>query len=185
MQVNTCMILEWATGHGVQGPGRSDAEGPAGQAPRAQRPDPRELCEPLRWRGSQRPSIWASWRPRTSSPPSGGAGRSCTTSTPSAVGHPGTRIAKFEHPPACAERLSSEPRRTHGRPADLRVRHLHRSSPERVGKHSPPDLTASTGATASLRLAAGSSWEHRRVYGSGIADVIGTVLESAPPRRRP
>jgi DNA-binding transcriptional ArsR family regulator/uncharacterized protein YndB with AHSA1/START domain len=29
----------------------------------------------------------------------------------------------------------------------------------------------------------GSSWEHRRVDGSGIADVVGTVLESAPPRR--
>jgi uncharacterized protein YndB with AHSA1/START domain/DNA-binding transcriptional ArsR family regulator len=29
----------------------------------------------------------------------------------------------------------------------------------------------------------GSSWEHRRVDGSGIADVIGTVLEVAPPHR--
>ena len=29
----------------------------------------------------------------------------------------------------------------------------------------------------------GSGWEHRRVDGSGIADVIGTVLESDPPRR--
>jgi len=29
----------------------------------------------------------------------------------------------------------------------------------------------------------GSPWEHRRVDGSGIADVIGTVLESVPPRR--
>lgn len=28
-----------------------------------------------------------------------------------------------------------------------------------------------------------SSWEHRRVDGSGIADVVGTVLESLPPRR--
>ncbi len=30
---------------------------------------------------------------------------------------------------------------------------------------------------------AGSTWEHRRSDGSGIADVIGTVLESVPPRR--
>jgi uncharacterized protein YndB with AHSA1/START domain/DNA-binding transcriptional ArsR family regulator len=30
---------------------------------------------------------------------------------------------------------------------------------------------------------AGSTWEHRRVDGSGVADVVGTVLESAPPRR--
>ena len=29
----------------------------------------------------------------------------------------------------------------------------------------------------------GSQWEHRRVDGSGIADVVGTVLESDPPRR--
>jgi uncharacterized protein YndB with AHSA1/START domain/DNA-binding transcriptional ArsR family regulator len=29
----------------------------------------------------------------------------------------------------------------------------------------------------------GSSWEHRRVDGSGVADVVGTVLESDPPRR--
>jgi uncharacterized protein YndB with AHSA1/START domain len=29
----------------------------------------------------------------------------------------------------------------------------------------------------------GSPWEHRRVDGSGIPDVIGTVLESEPPRR--
>jgi uncharacterized protein YndB with AHSA1/START domain/DNA-binding transcriptional ArsR family regulator len=28
-----------------------------------------------------------------------------------------------------------------------------------------------------------SPWEHRRVDGSGIADVIGTVVESEPPRR--
>lgn len=29
----------------------------------------------------------------------------------------------------------------------------------------------------------GSRWEHRRIDGSGIADVIGTVLEAIPPRR--
>lgn len=29
----------------------------------------------------------------------------------------------------------------------------------------------------------GSPWEHRRVDGSGIADVVGVVLESEPPRR--
>ena len=29
----------------------------------------------------------------------------------------------------------------------------------------------------------GSRWEHRRVDGSGIADVTGTVLETDPPRR--
>jgi uncharacterized protein YndB with AHSA1/START domain/DNA-binding transcriptional ArsR family regulator len=29
----------------------------------------------------------------------------------------------------------------------------------------------------------GSSWEHRRTDGSGIADVVGTVLEAVPPER--
>ncbi len=29
----------------------------------------------------------------------------------------------------------------------------------------------------------GSAWEHRRVDGSGVVDVAGTVLESVPPRR--
>ena len=29
----------------------------------------------------------------------------------------------------------------------------------------------------------GSPWEHRRTDGSGIADVVGTVLESDPPNR--
>ena len=29
----------------------------------------------------------------------------------------------------------------------------------------------------------GSPWEHRRLDDSGVADVIGTVLESVPPRR--
>jgi uncharacterized protein YndB with AHSA1/START domain/DNA-binding transcriptional ArsR family regulator len=30
---------------------------------------------------------------------------------------------------------------------------------------------------------AGSTWEHRRTDGSGVVDVVGTVVESAPPRR--
>ena len=29
----------------------------------------------------------------------------------------------------------------------------------------------------------GSGWEHRRTDGSGIADVVGSVLESSPPTR--
>lgn len=29
----------------------------------------------------------------------------------------------------------------------------------------------------------GSPWEHRRVDGSGVADLVGTVVESTPPRR--
>ncbi|GGY40796.1 putative transcriptional regulator, ArsR family protein [Streptomyces xanthochromogenes] len=29
----------------------------------------------------------------------------------------------------------------------------------------------------------GSTWEHRRLDGSGVADVVGTVVESVPPKR--
>jgi uncharacterized protein YndB with AHSA1/START domain len=29
----------------------------------------------------------------------------------------------------------------------------------------------------------GSRWEHRRADGSGVADIVGTVIESAPPAR--
>ncbi|MCW2523516.1 MAG: ArsR family transcriptional regulator [Frankiales bacterium] len=46
------------------------------------------------------------------------------------------------------------------------------------------DLTAQYWGHANISdWQAGSHWEHRRVDGSEIADVIGTVLESDPPRR--
>jgi hypothetical protein len=68
----------------------------------------------LRWRGSQRPSIWACRRPRTSSPPSARTGRSCTTSTRPATGHPGTLDRQIRTtPPARAQRhLHGTGRRT-------------------------------------------------------------------------
>ncbi len=59
------------------------------------------------------------------------------------------------------------------------------SSPERVWDAlTDPDLTAQYWGHSNVSdWQAGSSWEHRRTDGSGIADVIGTVLESVPPRR--
>ena len=59
------------------------------------------------------------------------------------------------------------------------------SSPERVWEAlTDPDLTADYWGHSNVSdWRAGSRWEHRRVDGSGIADVIGTVLESVPPRR--
>jgi uncharacterized protein YndB with AHSA1/START domain len=59
------------------------------------------------------------------------------------------------------------------------------SSPERVwAALTDPDLTAQYWGHSNVSdWQAGSTWEHRRVDGSGIADVIGTVLESTPPRR--
>jgi len=47
-----------------------------------------------------------------------------------------------------------------------------------------PDLTAQYWAHSNVSdWQPGSSWEHRRTDGSGIADVVGTVVEAQPPRR--
>lgn len=46
------------------------------------------------------------------------------------------------------------------------------------------DLTAAYWGHANVSdWQPGSRWEHRRTDGSGIADVVGTVLEATPPRR--
>ena len=127
----------------------------------------------------------ASWRPRTSSPPSAGAGRSCTTSTPSRSWAIQDRwIAKFERPRLRALSTSSdEPRRTPwptGRATCTSpTSKAHRSG---SGKpHRPGSDRPYWGHSNVSDWQAGSSWEHRRVDGSGIAESIGTVLESAPP----
>jgi len=59
------------------------------------------------------------------------------------------------------------------------------SSPERVWEAlTDRDLTARYWGHSNVSdWHEGSAWEHQRVDGSGIADVVGTVLESAPPRR--
>jgi uncharacterized protein YndB with AHSA1/START domain/DNA-binding transcriptional ArsR family regulator len=59
------------------------------------------------------------------------------------------------------------------------------ASPERVWEAlTDPDLTAQYWGHSNISdWLVGSSWEHRRVDGSDIADVVGTVLESLPPRR--
>jgi uncharacterized protein YndB with AHSA1/START domain/DNA-binding transcriptional ArsR family regulator len=58
------------------------------------------------------------------------------------------------------------------------------ASPERVWEAlTDAELTAQFwGHSNTSDWQPGSTWEHRRVDGSGIADVIGTVLESRPPR---
>jgi uncharacterized protein YndB with AHSA1/START domain/DNA-binding transcriptional ArsR family regulator len=59
------------------------------------------------------------------------------------------------------------------------------ATPERVWEAlTDADLTARYWGHSNVSdWQVGSAWEHRRVDGSGIADVIGTVLESVPPRR--
>lgn len=60
-----------------------------------------------------------------------------------------------------------------------------RSTPERVWQAlTDPDLTARYWGHRNVSdWQAGSTWEHQRTDGSGIADVTGTVLETDPPRR--
>jgi uncharacterized protein YndB with AHSA1/START domain/DNA-binding transcriptional ArsR family regulator len=96
-------------------------------------------------------------------------------------------IAKFEQPRLRA--LSAVKRRAEedtmaDRPSYVYVTYIE-SSPERVWEAlTDPDLTARYWGHSNVSdWRPGSSWEHRRVDGSGIADVAGAVLESAPPRR--
>jgi uncharacterized protein YndB with AHSA1/START domain/DNA-binding transcriptional ArsR family regulator len=59
------------------------------------------------------------------------------------------------------------------------------SSPERVwAALTDADLTAQYWGHSNVSdWQAGSRWEHQRADGSGIADVVGTVLAAEPPRR--
>ena len=59
------------------------------------------------------------------------------------------------------------------------------STPERVWDAlTDADLTAAYWGHSNVSdWQAGSPWEHRRTDGSGIADVVGTVVESRPPTR--
>ena len=60
-----------------------------------------------------------------------------------------------------------------------------RSTPQRVWQAlTDADLTAEYWGHSNVSdWQAGSSWEHRRVDGTNIADAVGTVLESTPPTR--
>ncbi len=96
-------------------------------------------------------------------------------------------IEKFERPRLRAlsviRRRAEEDTMT-GQPSYLYVTYIE-SSPERVWEAlTDPDMTAQYWGHSNVSdWRAGSPWEHRRADGSGIADVIGTVLESVPPRR--
>ncbi|MGL6236502.1 MAG: ArsR/SmtB family transcription factor [Segniliparus sp.] len=59
------------------------------------------------------------------------------------------------------------------------------STPEKVWQAlTDADLTASYWGHSNISdWQVGSPWEHRRTDGSGVADVVGTVLASDPPRK--
>jgi uncharacterized protein YndB with AHSA1/START domain/DNA-binding transcriptional ArsR family regulator len=104
-------------------------------------------------------------------------------------------IGKFERPRLAAlsaikdqaehqeETVTPEKASTE-RPSYVYVTYI-QTSPERVW-HALTDagLTAQYWGHSNVSgWAPGDPWEHRRVDGSGIADVIGTIITSEPPRR--
>ena len=96
-------------------------------------------------------------------------------------------IERFERPrlrALSAVRHRAEEEIMADRPSYVYVTYIE-SSPERVWEAlTDPDLTAQYWGHSNVSdWQAGSLWEHRRVDGSGIADVAGAVLESVPPRR--
>ena len=96
-------------------------------------------------------------------------------------------IYKFESPRlralSAVKRRAEEPE-VADKPSFVYVTYI-QSSPERVWRAlTDAELTAEYWGHSNVSdWQVGSKWEHRRTDGSGIADVIGTVLEAEPPRR--
>jgi uncharacterized protein YndB with AHSA1/START domain/DNA-binding transcriptional ArsR family regulator len=95
-------------------------------------------------------------------------------------------IDKFERPRLRA--LSTLKRRaedeTNSRPTSVYVTYIE-STPQKVWQAlTDAYLTAEYWGHSNVSdWQVGSPWEHRRTDGSGIADVLGTIVESAPPTR--
>jgi uncharacterized protein YndB with AHSA1/START domain/DNA-binding transcriptional ArsR family regulator len=96
-------------------------------------------------------------------------------------------IDKFEHPRLRAlsaiRRRAEEPDMS-DQPTFVYVTYIH-STPEEVWRAlTDADLTAEYWGHSNVSdWQAGSRWEHQRTDRSGIADVVGTVLETDPYRR--
>jgi uncharacterized protein YndB with AHSA1/START domain/DNA-binding transcriptional ArsR family regulator len=96
-------------------------------------------------------------------------------------------IDKFERPrlhALSAVKRQAEEIEMADRPSYVYVTYIH-STAERVWHAlTDADLTAEYWGHSNVSdWEAGSAWEHRRTDGSAIADVVGTVLEAAPPER--
>lgn len=96
-------------------------------------------------------------------------------------------IARFEEPrlrALSAVRRRAEEDHMASRPEYVYVTYIE-STPERVWHAlTDPDLTAQYWGHSNVSdWQPGSTWEHQRTDGSGIADVAGEVLAAEPPRR--
>jgi uncharacterized protein YndB with AHSA1/START domain/DNA-binding transcriptional ArsR family regulator len=96
-------------------------------------------------------------------------------------------IDKFDGPRLRAlsaiKRRAEEPDMAH-QPTFVYVTYIE-STPEKVWHAlTDADLTAEYWGHSNVSdWQVGSAWEHRRTDGSGVVDVVGTVLESVPPTR--
>jgi uncharacterized protein YndB with AHSA1/START domain/DNA-binding transcriptional ArsR family regulator len=96
-------------------------------------------------------------------------------------------IDKFERPrlrTLGAVKRRSEEEHMADRPSYVYVTYIE-STPEKVWHAlTDADVTAEYWGHSNVSdWQEGSTWEHRRTDGSGVADVVGTVVESRPPRR--
>jgi uncharacterized protein YndB with AHSA1/START domain/DNA-binding transcriptional ArsR family regulator len=96
-------------------------------------------------------------------------------------------IGKFERPRLRALstiRRAAEEQRMPDKPTFVYVTYIH-STPQSVWHAlTDADLTARYWGHSNISdWQPGSRWEHRRTDGSGIADIVGTVVDSSPPSR--
>jgi uncharacterized protein YndB with AHSA1/START domain/DNA-binding transcriptional ArsR family regulator len=96
-------------------------------------------------------------------------------------------IDKFERPRLRAlsaiRRRAEEPDMA-GKPTFVYVTYIQSSADAVWHALTDADLTAEYWGHSNISdWQAGSRWEHQRTDGSGIADVVGTVLETQPPAR--
>jgi uncharacterized protein YndB with AHSA1/START domain/DNA-binding transcriptional ArsR family regulator len=96
-------------------------------------------------------------------------------------------IDKFERPRLrglSALKRRAEEHDMSNKPSFVYVTYI-QSSPEQVWNAlTDADLTAEYWGHSNVsEWKEGSRWEHQRIDGSGIADVVGTVLEAVPPER--
>ena len=95
-------------------------------------------------------------------------------------------IDKFERPRLRTLRAVKRRSEEHmsERPSYVYVTYIE-STPEKVWHAlTDADLTARYWGHSNVSdWQEGSTWEHRRTDGSGVADVVGTVVESRPPHR--
>jgi uncharacterized protein YndB with AHSA1/START domain/DNA-binding transcriptional ArsR family regulator len=96
-------------------------------------------------------------------------------------------IDKFERPrlrALAAVRRRAEEHDVPDQPTFVYVTYIESTAQRVWDALTDPGLTAAYWGHSNVSdWQPGSPWEHRRTDGSGIADVVGTVLEADPPRR--